>query len=174
MTMESREAIESKLADLHRERGFALLHGRKFDNRKIVDLHEVLAAFDDREAAQIEQGREDAATKHKAEITAQRTEIEDLKSASAKALAESRAGYMQGAAAMRLHLQTEVSLRKAQAKLNQLTGETTPLTNEFELHGKRALQIAAVGIRPITRHPSYFGSLSGKITYPNTLPDWKD
>jgi hypothetical protein len=172
--MATRKAIETRLTDLHRKRGYALLHGKNFDNSLIVAEHEKLAALEDLESAEVEQARAETAKKRNAEIIAQRTEIEDLKSASAKALTESRKGYAQGAAAMRLHLQTEASLRKAQAKLNGLTGETTPLTNEFELHGKRALQIAAVGIRPITNHPSYFGSLSGKITYPNTLPEWKD
>src|SRR5262249_36891003 len=142
----------------------------KFDNRKIVDLHEALAAFDDREAAQLEQDREDAATKNKAEITAQRTEIEDLKSASAKALTESRAGYTQGAAAMRTHLQTEASLRKAQARLAELTGAKVSIENQFELERKRSLQIASIGLKGINNHPSKFGNLA----WPMSLIEWKD
>jgi hypothetical protein len=124
--------------------------------------------------AKASQANEASTAQREAEIKAAKTEVADLQSASAKALADSRAGYHQGASAMRTHLQVEASLRKAIARLNSLSGEKTPIVSEPELHGKRALQIAAVGIKPITGHPSYFGSQSGKLNYPNTLKEWKD
>jgi hypothetical protein len=111
---------------------------------------------------------QDSAKIHQVEILATQTEIADLKSASAKALADSRGAYAQGAAAMRTHLQTEASLRKAQAKLNQLTGEQKPIVNQFELERKRSLQIAQVGLKSINNHPSKFGA----INWPMTLAQW--
>jgi hypothetical protein len=135
-----------------------------------VAEHEKLAALEDLESAEVEQAREETAKKRNAEIIAQRTEIEDLKSASAKALTESRAGYAQGAAAMRTHLQTEASLRKAQARLNDLTGAKAPIENQFELERKRSLQIASVGLKGINSHPSKFGVLQ----WPMSLIEWKD
>jgi hypothetical protein len=170
----TREEIEVQIADLRRARGFALLHGKRFDDSNLIKLQNQLDAVADIEAARTQQVLEESAKASEAEIKAAQTEIEDLKAASAKALSESRAGYVQGASAMRTHLATEASLRKAMARLNSLTGEKTPIMSEPELHGKRALQIAAVGIKPITNHPSYFGSQSGKLNYPNTLKEWKD
>ena len=164
-----RETIETEIANLRRARGFALLHGKKFDDSIITALQQKLDSVADVEAEQTRLEREAAAQKHQAEIVAAKTEIADLTSASAKALAEARAGYAQGAAAMKLHLQTEASLRKLQAKLNQLTGEKTSILIEPELHRKRSLQIAAVGLKPITGHLGRFGNL----TYPSTLAEWK-
>jgi hypothetical protein len=172
--MIDREQIENALADARRARGHALLHGKRYDDSLIVALQQKLDALADLEAAKASQVDKQSAAQREAEIEAAKTEVADLKAASAKALSESRAGYVQGASAMRTHLATEASLRKAMARLNSLTGEKTPITSEPELHGKRALQIAAVGIKPITNHPSYFGSQSGKLNYPNTLKEWKD
>jgi HSP90 family molecular chaperone len=172
--METKEAIESQIADLRRQRGYALLHGKKFNDDLIVSAQRRLDALTDLESAKASQADEQSTAQREAEIKAAKTEVADLQSASAKALSDSRAGYEKGAANMRLHLQTEASLRKAMARLNSLTGEKTPIMSEPELHGKRALQIAAVGIKPITNHPSYFGSQSGKLNYPNTLKEWSD
>lgn len=168
--METREAIESRLADLHRQRGHALLHGEKFSNALIVEEHEKLAALQDLESAKIEQAREEATRARQEQITAVRTEIADLTAASTKALSDSRTAYHQGAQTMKTHLQTEASLRKAQVRLNALTGEKTPIQNVFELERKRSLQIASVGLKAINNHPSRFGNLS----WPMSLIEWKD
>jgi hypothetical protein len=47
----TREDIETALADAHRARGFALMHGKKYDSRIIEDLHEQLAAYQDLDTA---------------------------------------------------------------------------------------------------------------------------
>jgi hypothetical protein len=167
--MQTREQIETQIADLRRQRGFALLHNKRFDDAPIVALQQKLGALDDVKAEQARLNREDEAKTHQAAIKAAQTEIADLKSASAKALSDSKAGYVQGAASMKLHLQTEASLRKAQSRLNQLTGEQTPITNQFELERKRSLQIASVGLKAINNHPSKFGA----INWPMTLIEWK-
>jgi hypothetical protein len=167
--MMDREKIEMEIADLRRARGFALLHGKKYDDAPIIKLQNQLDALADIEAARTQEVLEQSAKATEAEITAARTEIQDLKSASARALADSRGAYARGAANMRLHLQTEASLRKAQAKLNQLTGENAPIVNQFELERKRSLQIAQVGLKAINNHPSKFGV----IQWPMTLSEWK-
>lgn len=168
--MDSRENIEAEIQSLRQRRGAALVAGRKFDNTTLVEAEQKLAALDDVAAEKARLDREEAAKQRQAEVTAAKAEIEDLKAASAKALADSRAGYVQGASAMRLHLQTEASLRKAQAKLNQLTGEKTPIVNEFELARQRSLQIVSVGLKPINNHPSRFG----RLEWPMSIIEWKD
>jgi hypothetical protein len=161
--------IESQIADLRRERGFALLHGKKFDDSKIAELQRQLEVQADIESAKTAVARELSVRQNEDAVKAAKTEIQDLKAASAKALAESRNAYAAGAAAMKTHLQTEASLRKAMAKLNQLTGTQTPITNQFELERKRSLQIAQVGLKAINNSPSKFGV----INWPMTLAEWK-
>ena len=167
---ETREQLETQLADARRQRGYALLHGKKFDDSELTRLQKLLEVQSDIESAKASEAREQTAKQNETAIKAAKTEIEDLRSASAKALADSRAGYVQGAASMKLHLQTEASLRKSMAKLNQLTGAQTPITNQFELERKRSLQIAQVGLKALNNHPSKFGA----INWPMTLIHWKD
>jgi hypothetical protein len=162
--------IETQIADLRRQRGYAALHGKKFDDSRLLELQRQLEVQADIQSAMTEQAREQSAKQTEAAIKATRTEIEDLKAASAKALSESRNGYAAGAAAMKTHLETEASLRKAQAKLHKLTGEPLPITNHLELERKRSLQVAQVGLKAINNHPSKFGA----INWPMTLIDWKD
>jgi hypothetical protein len=164
----NREEIEIQIADLRRARGYALLHNKKFDDSNLIKLQQQLDAVADLEAARTWEIEQDSAKIHQVEIIATQTEIQDLKSASAKALADSRGAYAQGAAAMRTHLQTEASLRKAQAKLNKLTGVNEPIVNQFELERKRSLQITQVGLKAINNHPSKFGV----IQWPMTLIQW--
>src|SRR5262245_61156871 len=66
--METREQIESRLADLHRERGFALMHGKDFDNSLIDAEQEKLAALADLEAAKREFAAAEKAAADDAEI----------------------------------------------------------------------------------------------------------
>src|SRR5262245_50558774 len=91
--MDTTESIEAALADEHRNVGYALLHGKTYDNKIIVDLHQRLTALADIENARTQEAREESAKAHQAEITAAQREAEDLTAASAKALAESRAAY---------------------------------------------------------------------------------
>lgn len=165
--------IEQKLSDLHLRRGHLARHGKDTTkvSLEIMRLHEMQATLQDVEKAEAQEGREAQANAHQADITKVRTEIADLTAASAKALSESRAAYQKGAQAMRTHLQTESSLRKAQAKLRQLTGENSHIDSEFDLINRRSRQVALVGLKPITNHPSRFGV----IEYPGmTLIEWKD
>jgi hypothetical protein len=163
--------IETQIADLRRQRGLCLLHEKKFgDDSKIAELERLLEVQEDIAAAKAAQACEQAAKQNEAAIKAAKIEVQDLKAASAKALSDSRNAYAAGAAAMKLHLQTEASLRKAQAKLNQLTGEKTPITNVFELEKKRSLQIAQVALKALNNHPSRFGH----IEWPMSLLEWKD
>jgi hypothetical protein len=164
----NREEIEMQIADLRRQRGFALIHKKKFDDSALTELQRQLDCLADMDAARAYEREQESAKIHQAEILATQQEIQDLKAASAKALADSRGAYAQGAAAMRTHLQTEASLRKAQAKLNQLAGTNEPIQNQFELERKRSLQIAQVGLKSINDHPSKFGV----INWPMTLVQW--
>jgi hypothetical protein len=167
--MQTLAEVEQALKEAHAERGRALATGVKFDNGRIVRLHERMAELEDVAAAQAEMARKESAKQHAAQVTAINREIEDLMSASAKALSESRAAYHQAAALMRTHLETESSLRKAATRAKQL-GVTVAVENPFELERKRSLQIASVGLKPINNHPSRFGNL----TWPMALIAWKD
>jgi hypothetical protein len=111
----NREEIETQIQDLRRQRGFALLHKKKFDDSALTELQRQLDCLADIEAAKAAQANEESAKAAEAEIAATKTEIEQLKLASAEALASSRGAYAQAADAMRTHLETEASLRKAQA-----------------------------------------------------------
>ena len=64
----NRDAVEAAIAKLRRERGSAVLDGKKFDSGKIAAAEADLAAFEDAEAARIARQREqeakDAAASH--------------------------------------------------------------------------------------------------------------
>jgi hypothetical protein len=155
---ETRESIENRLADLHRERGYALLHGKKFDNSVIVAEHEKLAALEDVDRAKVEQEREAASAKHQADITKVRTEISDLTAASSKALAQAESNLRAAVKAQVLVHQHEKAKRQAQAKLNGLTGVKDNIDSEFELYRKGSrLWLAQLNL--LTSAPGAFGDL---------------
>src|SRR5262245_47938667 len=164
------DQIEAQLADLHLQRGHLASHGKDTSkvSAEIMRLHQEQATLADVEAARVEQAREEQDKQHLAAVAAVNREIADFKSASAKALADSRAAYHAGAAAMRTHLETEASLRKAATRAKAL-GVKVEVENEFELARKRSLQIASVGLKPINNHLSRFGNLS----WPMALIAWK-
>ena len=163
---EMREAIEAKLAELHRQRGQAALAGRKFDNGLIVAEHEKLATLDDAVVEQTRQDRAEAERKHQAEVAAVRTDIADLTAASAKALADAETGLRATVSALRLYNTHAAAKRKATAHLNQLAGERNILINVME-HERLLSLLVGSQLRTITNHPSRFGV----IAFPNTMPD---
>ena len=57
----NRDAVEAAIAKLRRERGSAVLDGKKFDNSKIAQAEAELAAFSDAQAARIARQREQEA-----------------------------------------------------------------------------------------------------------------
>jgi hypothetical protein len=118
------------------------------------------------EQAQAKLAREEAERKLQAQITSLRTELADADAVSIKTLRECETALRQAAAANRAHFAAEATKRKAQAQLNNMTGEKVPIKNEMQLIRERSLQWASQ-IRTITRHPSEFGVL--KI--PNVTPD---
>jgi hypothetical protein len=165
--MMDREKIEMEIADLRRARGFALLHGKKYDDAPIIKLQNQLDALADIEAARTQEVLEQSAKATEAEIIAVKTEIADLTAASTKALANAEAKLREAVAAQQLCHTHERAKRKAIAKLNQLTGEKAPIENEMELHRKGSLRWMAL-IKTITGNPGRYGTLE----YPGlTLPD---
>jgi hypothetical protein len=168
--------LNDRLAGLRHARGMLALHNKDLANinQQIADVEAQIAISQDRQHAEQTVQREQLSKQQEEEVARLREEVKTLTEASAKALNESRAGYHQGATSMKAHLEAEASLRSVVVALNRLTGERTTITNAMELQTKRALQIAAVGIKPITGHPSYFGGGLGKISYPNTLKEWKE
>lgn len=104
--METRESIENRLQELHRQRGRALLHGKSFQNELIVAEHRKLAEIEDMD-------REESAKASQAQVTAIRTELQDLDVSSLKALAQAETALRSAVAAMRLHHTHEAAKRKA-------------------------------------------------------------
>ena len=102
--------------------------------------------------------------KQQLEITVVRTEIADETAASNKALAEAETSLRVAVAAMKLHHTREAAKRKAQAKLNNLTGAKEPFLNEMELHNQGSRRWATL-LKTITNHPSQYGV----IRYPGHL-----
>jgi len=93
--MIDRAEIESQIAALRRERGQALLAGKAYNDAPITKLQNELDRLADLEAARTQQANEETAKAAEAEIAATKTEIEQLKIASAEALASSRGAYAQ-------------------------------------------------------------------------------
>ena len=60
----NRDAVEAAIAKLRRERGSAVLDGKKFDSGKITAAEADLAAFEDAEAARIARQRELCGDEH--------------------------------------------------------------------------------------------------------------
>src|SRR5262245_14562163 len=165
--MDSRESIEAEIQSQRQRRGAALLAFKKFDDAAITALNEKLAALDDADAFQRELDRQEATKKHQAEITAIRTELADLDTASIKALAKAETNLRAAVAAMKLHHTHEAAKRKAQAKLNNLTGTKEPIQSEMELHRRGSLRWMSL-IKTITGNPGRYGNLE----YPGMmLPD---
>lgn len=162
--METRDQIETEIADLRSQRGFAHLHGKKFDDATIAQAQQKLDALVDVEAAKHEQGRTEATQQHELEVATVRTELADLDASMTKALAEAETSLRVAAKAMRLHHQHAAAKRKAQARLRQLTGEQLHIEVEPEMHKKcSALWLAQ--IKTITGHLGRYGH----ITIPGML-----
>jgi hypothetical protein len=170
--METRADVADKICELRFHRGRLAQHGKDLAsiNREIADAEAALAVFDDREQAEQADLREQQLEQHATEIKSVRAEIESLRFASANALSDSRAGYVQGAAAMRTHLEHEAALRKQQARLNEMTGAKASIENQFELERKRSMMIASVGLKAITNHPTRFG----RLEWPMSVIEWKE
>jgi hypothetical protein len=156
--METRADIEAALVAAHKERGRALATGAKFDNAKIVKLHEALAQADDREAAEVDIAREAAAKAQAAEVNRVRTEIADLTVASAKALAQAETALRSAVAAQRLHHTHEAAKRRAIGRLNTLTGSKDSALSEFELNRINSRKWLAL-LNTLTSSPGQFGDL---------------
>lgn len=169
--METRERIENALADLHRERGLAALRGAKFDNARIVELHERLATLADATEVQAQLDREAAGEKHDAEVNAVRTEKADASAARIKARQEAETKLREFVAAMKLELLYATTERKARSKLNTLTGEKQPIENENE-HRRTLSLLIGSQLRTITNHPSRLGILTFPSTMPNPDKSW--
>src|SRR5262245_35342519 len=126
--MLTHDQIESKLADLHLQRGHLASHGKDISKvtAEIMRLHQDQATLADVEQAKAEQARGDQANAHQAQVTALRAELADLTAASNKALSEAEAKLREAVAAQRLHHQHERAKRQAQAKLISPIGKNQP------------------------------------------------
>src|SRR5262245_24283973 len=168
------DQIETRLADLHLQRGHLASHGKDTSKvtAEIVRLHEEQATLADVEAAQIEQAREASATKHQADITAARTEIADLAAASTKALQEAETNLRAAVAAQRLHHQHEAAKRKLIGRLNQLTGAKESALSEFELCRQES-RLWLAQLNTLTNAPGQYGDLRfPSLHLPNPSKSW--
>jgi len=158
--MLTHEQIESKLADLHLQRGHLASHDKDVSKitAEIMRLHEEQATLADVEAAQVEQAREEQGKQHSAQVTAIRQELADLSVASNKALAEAETALRKAVAAQRLHHTHEASKRKCISRLNQLTGAKESALSEFELH-RQGSRLWLAQLNTLTNAPGTYGDL---------------
>jgi hypothetical protein len=168
---ETRETIEAEIADARRARGFAHLHGKKFDDSIIAALNQKLETIDDAAAEQTRQQRTEAGRKYEAEVTALRTEKADAATARMAARREAEAKFREAVDAAKREILHAAAERDAQMRMNRLTGERGGAEGagaEGEIEHIRQLSLlVASQVRSITKHPARFGIL----TFPNTLPD---
>lgn len=73
--METREKIETEIADLRRQRGYAHLHGKKFDDAAITQAQQKLDALDDAQVEQTRQSRETAQADYRADLASKRAKL---------------------------------------------------------------------------------------------------
>ncbi len=170
-----RAQIEDEIADLRLQRGHLASHGK--DVAKInAELAARITALDtiaDVDAAQIEQGRNEATQQHQLNIAVLRTELADLDTSMTKALAECETSLRIAAKAMRLHHQHAAAKRKALAELNRLTGKKTSIENEIQLH-KKCSMLWLSQIRTITGHIGMYGDIKipGVLALPDPNKSW--
>src|SRR5262245_39507968 len=119
---QEKQLIENRISDLRRQRGLALLHGKKWNDDEIIAEQNRLEALQDVDAAQVEQARDEQGKQHSAQVNSIRQELADLSVASNKALTEAETALRAAVKAQRLHHQHEAAKRKAIGRLNQLTG----------------------------------------------------
>ena len=150
-----RELIESRLADLHRQRGLALLHGRKFDNAAIVKEHEALAALEDLDKAKAEQSRDEVAKARAVEIQKLTADIEHFNESSAKAKAKADRALTEYVGILKLRYQHSDQARKAIGRLNALTGKQQALIDIKALQKQDSMQLLNQ-LRQLG-HPGEFG-----------------
>jgi multidrug efflux pump subunit AcrA (membrane-fusion protein) len=151
---ETREQLETQLADARRQRGFALMHGKKFDDSEIERLQKLLEVQEDIESAKATEAREDSAKATEAAIKAAQREIADLQSASAKAKAAADKALAEYVGAMKLHYQHCEQARKAIGRLNTLTGsqQAAPTIGELQ---KRDSMLLIQQLRQLSGHAEF-------------------
>lgn len=154
--METREDLERQLSQLHKERGRALAAGGRFNNGRIVELHQRLSEFEDIENAKAEQAREQQAKAHQDAIQAARREVADATAASAKAKANADNALTEYCGLMKLRYQHSEQHRQAVAKLNALTGDKEAAPDIKQLQ-KQDSMLLLNQLRTISGHPSEFG-----------------
>ena len=73
-----REQIEIQIQDERRARGYAQMHGKKYDNSIITALNQKLDALVDLESAQTQQAREAANADYQADLSGRRLQLAAL------------------------------------------------------------------------------------------------
>ena len=76
--METREQIEIQIQDERRARGYAQMHGKKYDDSIITALNQRLDALVDLESAQTQQARETAQADYQSDLSAKRQRLEAM------------------------------------------------------------------------------------------------
>ena len=149
--MEAREAIEARLAELHQQRGAALLQNKQFDNAVIVAEHEKLAALDDVEAEQVRRERQAAAEAAEKERQVKLAQLEAMVGDDLQDVVEAEAGARQLAAALGRMTNKNLQLTKLAADIRL---PIPAALGRFELEKRLACLVSAVmsNIGPNHRH----------------------
>ena len=158
----TREALQTRLTGLHRERGEAVLAGNKFDVARIVEAEEQLSALDDAEA--VEAGRRidtaaAAEAQRRADLRALVSEREAARTA-ALAVAETAAKTMVEQLAAFMQLSADI------AEVSTQLGRGSPIALDAHEVRTRVSLMLISALRALAPSLEYFGELEF-----NRLPD---
>jgi hypothetical protein len=147
-TTQSREAIETRLSDLRRQRGAAALDGRKFDAGAIAAAEAELEALDDAAAERVRRARLDADRVRAEQATKLRTEL-------VAAREDYLNGYSDAEESIRNFVEAVQRIEDAAIRIRKsshgLTGDSVPLP----------FSPSSVESRLGTRAGSVCGTISG-------------
>jgi hypothetical protein len=169
--METREQIETRLAELHQQRGAALLNGKTFDNAKIVAEHEKLQALEDVEAEAARRSRTAAAEAADKEQASRLARIEAMVSEDIQDIIAAEAGARQTAAAFSRIVNRNLALTKlsAEARLS-----VPAALSRFELGRRLGALVSAVMSSVSKDHRRQLGQVVWQAGVFNHEHSWRD
>jgi hypothetical protein len=153
-----RELLESRLQQLHAERGTALLEGRKFDSRRLDEVHERMAALDDAQAAQANINRDEAARLRQVEVGKLQHDASHYGASAAKVKAAADKLLAEWEGMMALYYQHLRQQGRTVGRLNALTGAKESAPNIQQLQNADSL-VVIKRLRSISESRSRYGNI---------------
>ena len=149
--------LEEKLDQLRRQRGAAVLDGKKVDNNSVAAVEAEIAALNDAAAEETRRSRAQAEATHQSDLSVKRTQLAALIQADLDDTKEAEAGARQLAAAYSRKLERNTVMVKL---AHEITRGPAPLALFApEVVIRLACQLAAV-MSSIPKHRYRFGAIT--------------